>query len=315
MKNETQGVGESNAKIILLGEHSVVYNQPSIAIPFPAAKVSTVVKETSDQTVISCEFYQGLLEDMPELLESLKETIRVTLKQLNKENHPLDIRIESQIPAERGMGSSAAVSVATTRALFDFFNTVLTQENLLSIVDISEKIAHGNPSGLDALMTSSSSPYYYTKGQPFEALKLNLDAFLVVGDTGKTGQTKEAVTSISKKLTKTDSVNTKKRIDQLGELAKKGRYFLENNEATKLGLTMSNVHQLLSELGVSSPELNQLVETAEKNGAIGAKLTGGGRGGCMIALTHDRIGAEKIAQALTDNGAKTTWVYDMRRGI
>lgn len=78
---------------------------------------------------------------------------------------------------------------------------------------------------------------------------------------------------------------------------------------------MSNVHQLLSELGVSSPELNQLVETAEKNGAIGAKLTGGGRGGCMIALTHDRIGAEKIAQALTDNGAKTTWVYDMRRGI
>ncbi|HCM89914.1 MULTISPECIES: mevalonate kinase [Vagococcus] len=315
MKKETQGVGESNAKIILLGEHSVVYNQPSIAIPFPAAKVKAVVKETRDQTVISCEFYQGLLEDMPELLESLKETIRVTLKQLHKENYPLAITIESQIPAERGMGSSAAVSVATTRALFDFFNTDLTQENLLAIVDISEKIAHGNPSGLDALMTSSSSPYYYTKGQPFEPLKLNLDAYLVVGDTGKTGQTKEAVASISKKLTNTDSVNTKKRINQLGELAKKGRYFLENNEAAKLGLTMSHVHQLLNQLGVSSSELNRLVETAENNGAIGAKLTGGGRGGCMIALTHDKMSAEKIAQALADNGAKTTWVYDMRRGI
>ncbi|MGX7024354.1 mevalonate kinase [Vagococcus hydrophili] len=315
MKKEKQGIGEANAKIILLGEHSVVYNQPSIAIPFPAAKTTATIKETVDQTIIHCEFYHGLLDEMPELLESLKETIRVTLKQLGKENYPLEITIESQIPAERGMGSSAAVSVATTRALFDFFDTNLTQENLLAIVDISEKIAHGNPSGLDALMTSSSMPFYYIKGQPFEAINLNLDAYLVVGDTGKTGQTKEAVASISKKLTGSDSAETKKSIDQLGELAKKGRFFLENNEPTKLGLIMTHVHQLLTKLGVSSPELNQLVETAQKSGAIGAKLTGGGRGGCMIALAHDRIDAEKISQDLVASGAKKTWVYDMRRGI
>ena len=249
---------------------------------------------------------------MPELLESLKETIRVSLKRLNQEAASIHLIIDSQIPAERGMGSSAAVSVATTRALFDYFDTALTQKELLEIVDISEKIAHGNPSGLDALMTSSSIPYYYIKGQPFEPLTLNLDAYLIVGDTGKTGQTKEAVQSIADKLNGHTELETKKLIDQLGLLADSGRDFLEKNQPDKLGQTMTEVHHILTTLGVSSQELNQLVETAMANEALGAKLTGGGRGGCMIALAGDKKSAEKIALSLTSAGAKQTWVYEMR---
>lgn len=306
------GIGEAHGKIILLGEHSVVYGEPSIAIPFPAAKVITTVTEATENTRIDCDFYHGLLNDMPELLESLKETIRVCLARVNQSAANLHIQIESQIPAERGMGSSAAVSVATTRAIFNFFNQPLGKAELLEITDISEKIAHGNPSGLDALMTSTSNPCYFVKGQEFEPLKMNLDSYLVVGDTGKTGQTKEAVASIAYKLTQQDKEMTKNKLSQLGELAKTGRFFLEHNKQVTLGQNMSLVHQLLTELGVSSSELNHLVKTAMNQGALGAKLTGGGRGGCMIALAHSPQIAESISHALLESGAKKTWIYEMR---
>ncbi|MGY3766444.1 mevalonate kinase [Vagococcus vulneris] len=311
MEKNHRGIGEANGKIILLGEHSVVYNKPSIAIPFPAAKIHVTVIYQKEPTTIHCDFYHGLLDDMPELLESLKATVKTCLSRLNKTDNQLSITIDSHIPAERGMGSSAAVAVATTRALYHFYQTDLTQENLLEIVDISEKIAHGNPSGLDALMTSSSIPYYFIKGQPFEPINLNLDAFLIVADTGITGQTREAVASIAEKLNSSNQALYQQKIDELGHLAEQGRTALETNKASLLGKLMTSVHSLLRELDVSNNQLDHLVATALKHQALGAKLTGGGRGGCMIALARTKYQAETIAQALHQEGAKKTWLYQM----
>ena len=101
-------------------------------------------------------------------------------------------------------------------------------------------------------------------------------------------------------------------INELGILAENGRTFLESNQPLKLGVTMSKVHQILDKLGVSSKELNTLVEVALKHQALGAKLTGGGRGGCMIALASDKKTAETIALALKESGARQTWLYEMR---
>jgi mevalonate kinase len=299
MNHPSKGIGKSHGKIILLGEHSVVYGEPSIAIPFLGTKVVATVVKTSEPTRIDCDFYHGLLDEMPELLESLKETIRVCLARLNQSEARLHLTIDSQIPAERGMGSSAAVSVATTRALFDFFKANLTQSELLEIVDISEKIAHGNPSGLDALMTSSYTPFYFVKGKEFEKLNMNLDGFLIVE-------------SIALKVSDSSKKWAKEAITELGVLANQGRFYLETNQGDKLGDTMSKVHGLLQKLEVSSPELDLLVETAMKNKALGAKLTGGGRGGCMIALAKTKKDAESISLALKNTGAKQTWVYEMR---
>lgn len=305
------GIGLANGKIILLGEHSVVYHQPSIAIPFPAVTIKTSVTAQQDKTTIDCDFYHGIVDEMPELLESLKETIRVCTKRLNQEETPLAITIESSIPAERGMGSSAAVAVATTRAIYDYFNATLTQDELLEIVDIAEKIAHGNPSGLDALMTSSSTPFYYIKGQPFQPITPNLNAYLIVADTGVTGQTKEAVASVAEKLNGVDGPEYQAIINRLGELADLGRFALENNQCTELGSYMTEVHQLLTDLGVSNNALNTLVQAALNTDALGAKLTGGGRGGCMIALAQDKLHAERIQDSLLNAGAKNTWLHEM----
>lgn len=311
MLPKQQGIGQSHGKIILLGEHAVVYNYPSIAIPFPKTSIKTIVKKANNHQTISCDFYSGLLEEMPELLDSLKEAIRLSLHTLHQEKYPLSIEINSSIPAERGMGSSAAVAVATIRAIYDYFNTTLSQKELLELVNTSEKIAHGNPSGLDALMTSTSTPYYFIKGEKEIPLNMMLDAYLVVADTGETGQTKEAVESISQKLQQKNSLYYQFLIHSLGEIPTKGRIALETNNAKQLGSYMTQAHNILKELGVSSNSLDTLVDTALSYHALGAKLTGGGRGGCMIALATDKKSAHDIANALKQNGATQTWVYEM----
>lgn len=301
------GRGTAHGKIILMGEHAVVYQKPSIALPFFDAGVTTTVKQSA-YLDLSCDFYQGLVTEMPELLNSVKAAIQTSLQELGHEDATLHIDIESTIPIERGMGSSAAVAVATTRALFDYYQQPLSQEQLLAIVNIAETIAHGNPSGLDALMTSSNQAYRYVKGQPFTPIQSNLEATLVIADTGKTGQTKEAVSAVKELMLQSQY---QAKIQQLGQLTIEAEQCLITNSAPKLGQLMTEAQQLLTDLTVSSPELNQLTEVALKTGAYGAKLTGGGRGGCMIALCSDEQ-AESVNQSLQQAGAVQTWMLPMK---
>ena len=300
-------VGKANGKIILMGEHSVVYGQPAIAMPFSAVEITAQVTAQGQALSVACDFYEGLVHKMPKIWESLKHAIRFSLYRIGAPTDPaIHIEISSTIPAERGMGSSAAVAVAVARALFAYYEKELTDSELWDIVQSSEKIAHGNPSGIDAATTSGKSPVFFIKYQPIEPLELKLHAHLVVADTGVTGNTLEAISDVADLLEKRPEAI--KLVEELGNLTRQAKEDLATDQAELLGSRMNQAHALLQKLGVSDPSLDKLVSLAQENGALGAKLTGGGRGGCMIALARTAQDAQNLAHILDQAGARQTWI-------
>lgn len=304
------GKGTASGKIILMGEHSVVYGQPAIALPFYATKVTAAVEEAPDNEIVS-SYFRGRLSDVPPALTCIRQLMK-KLQEYFSDPDGVHLTISSSIPPERGMGSSAAVAVALTRGFFDYHQVELTDERLLHFVDFSEKIAHGNPSGIDAAATSGANPIYFIKGKTMDAFLLNIDAYLIVADTGIKGQTREAVADVAQ-LMKENEATTSEHIRHLGKLANEAKEAIIKNDPSTLGSLMNQAHQALQKLTVSNGALDQLAETALAHGALGSKLTGGGRGGCLITLAEDRRTAEKIADAQEKNGAVKTWIQKMRQ--
>lgn len=305
------GQGESNGKIILMGEHAVVYGEPAIAFPFQAAKVVASLNEhiTSSGDQLVSSYYTGILRDASHSLKNIKQLVFNLKKELQIEQS-LELTIHSTIPAERGMGSSAAVATAVTRAFYDYLEQPLSREQLLTNVQISEKIAHGNPSGIDAAATSSLEPIYFVKGHPFDYFSLNIDAFLIVADTGIKGQTRAVVKDVAHLFEK-DQQKVGQKIQQLGYLTRQAKKAIVKNNPEHLAQAMNEAQLILKNLTISNDFLDVLIETARDSGALGAKLTGGGRGGCMIALAQTKTKAQEISEALLQAGAAATWIQGL----
>ncbi|WP_321385142.1 mevalonate kinase [uncultured Enterococcus sp.] len=309
MKNTHSGIGHATGKIILIGEHSVVYGEPAIAFPFHAAAVTTVAVP-SEEMQITCTYFSGKLADAPKQLHNIKESILQTLAFFKKEEN-FSLTITSTIPPERGMGSSAAVAVSVIRSLFDYYDYSYSEEELAHLVNKAEKIAHGNPSGIDAAATSGKQPIFFIKGEALQTFPMDMsDTWLIVADTGIKGQTREAVKDVAH-LFETDRHDTSSKIIALGQLTRKSQQVILADNTQELGRIMKQAQQLLTELTVSHPIIEKLIAAANDAGALGAKLTGGGRGGCVIALADSSVSAQKIAAALETSGAVSTWIQTL----
>lgn len=310
-----QGIGTSHAKIILMGEHSVVYGQPAIALPLPSVQLSVTLSSRQDnQRIIKSRYYHGSLENLPSSMIGIKKLIDTLSARFNDQETGWDLKIESQLPAERGMGSSAASAIAIIRAFFDYYDEPLDRTLLLQLADVEEQITHRSPSGLDAATVSSDKPLFYVKGRIGVPIEMNLDASLVIADTGKKGATKEAILAVKDEL-KNNNEKAEEHIKHLGELVNQTKGYLAQNDIVKLGDALNFAQTDLAALNVSDPALEHLIHVARDNGALGAKLTGGGRGGCMIALMQTAMGARRLASILKENGAHDIWLQPLdKRG-
>jgi mevalonate kinase len=306
--------GRAHGKVILIGEHAVVHQQPAIAIPFTSASVLVTIEEKIGETIIESIYHTGNLSDAPAALNNLIKTIQAISEYFKQSDDNMHITIESNIPPERGMGSSAAVATALVRALFNYYDVNLTEELLNKFVNVSEVIAHGNPSGLDAQVVRSNEAVYFIRGEVPVMFTVDIPGYLVLADTGDEGETIAAVSDVQK-LINTPHSNASKYIEELGELTIKARELIEQKAVHALGNVMNEAQKRLKKLTVSNNTLDLLVETARSNGALGAKLTGGGRGGCMIALTNEAEKAAKIAHALENAGAIKTWIHPLGANI
>ncbi|KRN75766.1 hypothetical protein IV73_GL000265 [Weissella kandleri] len=299
-------IGKSHAKVILMGEHSVVYGQPAIALPLPDISFTTTIMPRLAGQMIFTPTYQGPLSSLAENYEGIRQLILRLLDFFNAKKRPFTLHINSDIPQERGMGSSAASAISIVRAFYDFFDTPLSSEHLQTWAAVEERITHGSPSGLDTSTVASSLPIWFIKNELTQPFELNLNATFILADTGIHGQTGLAV-SVVRSLLEEQPHTTKKSIQHLGELTTAAHHALQFNTLSELGSLMNQAQAELQTLGVSHPQLDTLIHAARQAGALGAKLTGGGIGGTMLALAPDQKAADGIIEALENAGATEIW--------
>ena len=287
------GVGQAHSKIILIGEHAVVYGYPAISLPLLEVEVTC--------KVVPAESPWRLYEE-----DTLSMAVYASLEYLDIKEACIRCVIDSAIPEKRGMGSSAAISIAAIRAVFDYYQADLPHDVLEILVNRAEMIAHMNPSGLDAKTCLSDQPIRFIKNVGFTELEMNLSAYLVIADTGVYGHTREAIQVVQSK-----GKDALPFLHALGELTQQAEETISQKDAEGLGKILSQAHLHLKEIGVSSPEADHLVETALSYGALGAKMSGGGLGGCIIALATNWTQAQELAERLEEKGAVQTWIESL----
>ncbi|WP_449277243.1 mevalonate kinase [Leucobacter sp. GX24907] len=300
------GTGLAHAKAILFGEHAVVYGAPAIAVPLHGLEVQVEMHATPDaETRIESELFAGSAAAAPALMGPVVAAARAALEMTGDADEHVQLRIRSAIPHGRGLGSSAAVAAAVARAVADQHGVSLSSEALHRIVQRAESVAHGNPSGIDARAVAATGPIRFQSGE-VSAVSVGAPLTFVIADSGASGCTAEAVAGV-RDLRSFDPGLVDDLIEQLSELTEASLDDLAAGSAEALGARMVEAHRLLGRLGVSTVDLDVLVAAATGAGAYGAKLTGGGLGGCVLALAPSADDAERISLALRTAGAARTW--------
>lgn len=292
------------AKIILFGEHAVVYGRPALAVPVGGLRTTATVTENPAGKIWIEAPQIGLATELSALRgdHPLAAVIQGVLSALGVSvPPPFTLRVESTIPVASGLGSGAAASVAVIRALAAYLGHSLSVEQVNQLAFEIEKLHHGTPSGIDNTVIAYERPVYFVKGRPIEILEVGHPFTLVIGNTGIAAPTKQSVADV-RRLWLSDQRYWESVFDEIGQLVVVARRILESGQPQLLGELMNHNHALLQKMTVSSPELDRLVEAARAAGAWGAKLSGGGRGGNMIALVPPHL-AEAVAGSLKEAGA------------
>jgi hydroxymethylglutaryl-CoA reductase len=283
-KEAAMGVGYGKA--ILLGEHAVVYGRHAIAAPIPLA-IKALVEDCDEgiHLLIPRWGVEYRLATNPSERRSFERPAGVVLDQLGLTKRPMKIEVFPEVPRGMGLGGSAAMAVAIVRALDKHFKLGLKDEDVNRLAFESEKMAHGNPSGLDNTLACYGKALVFRAGDPplVEPLNIREPIPAVIGITGFEGLTATTVGRV-REAWQQDKKLYERIFDQIDALTLRGIQAIQDNDLPTLGQLMNICQGMLNALQVSTPELEKLCAIARENGALGAKLTGGGGGGSIIAI-------------------------------
>ena len=302
-------IGYGYGKTILFGEHFVVHSIPAIASALDlktTAKITESDKpgihiiDESRPSIGKREFSYGSQSD-----DVLSKLLNILFDKLNLNSKKMSTTIEltSTVPEFGGAGLSAALSVSLVKAFNEFFNLKLPIDKINEVAYEGEKMFHGTPSGIDNTVATYGGLLWFIKGNPntIEPLKSSSKGLLVIGDTRIHHNTKELVAEVRRrKETEPEIYNP--IFNRAQGLVLEARTHLLNGNWPEVGKLMVENHSLLQKVGVSISELDQLVQIALDSGAFGAKLTGGGGGGCMIALAPNKEIQDKIIDNMKSAG-------------
>ncbi len=293
------------AKAILIGEHAVVYGRPAIAIPLPdiRAEVGITAGDLgSGIRIFAPDLDRVILVGATADDDPLAVTVANTLAYLGIAQPPdLALTLRSAIPLARGMGSGAAIATAIVRAIAAYFERAIAPDEVSALVYRTEVLFHGTPSGIDNTVVAYGRPIYFTRGAGPQPLHIGGPLRFLIADTGVASPTRLAVGDVRAGW-QAEPAHYEALFDAIAASVDSARAAIAAGNAAALGQAMDAAHTCLMEIGVSSPELDSLVAAARQAGALGAKLSGGGRGGIALALV-DPAQADGVAQALRLAGA------------
>ncbi|MFC7615504.1 mevalonate kinase [Actinokineospora soli] len=298
------GVGHAHAKAILLGEHAVLYGAAAIAVPLPRLTATALATRTVGAHGIT---FSGVASEadggLRRMAAAFAERTRWTAD-------GVDVRVDCAIPSRRGLGSSAACARAAVLALAGLSRHHLDDRAVFDLVQESENVAHGRASGVDALATGSPAPILFRGGTATRA-RIGFDAVVVVADSGAAGRTREAVDLVRRGFDRVPGAR-ERFVGDVVALTDAAVDDLARGDAVAFGERLTACHSLLKGLGLSTDLMDALVDAAITAGAAGGKLSGGGLGGCVVALAHPGT-AGAVARAMTAAGAARTWAVPLGR--
>lgn len=298
------GKGSGFGKVILFNEHFVVYNIPSIVSAIAQATTAAVEAFEGEGWRMD-DRRQATPGYKEEKLEQQRESVERILKAagVDSTKNPIEITLGGDLVAASGIGASAASCVAIARALSDEFGLNLPDERINEIAYEGERAYHGTPSGVDNTAATYGGLIWFVRGKPnvIERIEVKEPIEIVMGNTGIVANTVAAVAGVRERKEKNPE-KYDKLFKAAEELVHDARMALENFDLEEVGRLMDENHRLLQGIEISCKELDFLVELAREQGAFGAKLTGGGLGGNMVALTPGKDLQERVARAMERDG-------------
>lgn len=319
-------IASAPAKIILLGEHFVVYGEPAIVMAIDKRAYARVEKRNDNRLHVrsmdlnlevffengSFRVEQGDLKEAKMKFEPVKQAIEKVMEKHGR-HVGLDVEINSTVPVGAGLGSSAAVIAATTAATGAILDVKLSKEDILRITYAAEKIVHGTPSGVDPAISTMGGTMLFQMDTGFKPLEVKTNIPLIIGDTGVERSTRVQVEKVRDLVDKYPRV-TEHLMKAAREIVLRAIEALKENDLETLGTMMNINHALLYGIGVSDESLEWLANAARKAGALGAKLTGAGGGGCMIALAREEK-LEQVSEAIQRSGGRPFVARKTEEGV